>query len=264
MLTPTDKLRIIAQLNKFECTEREAKIYLHCLTAGPSPVQKVARDLKQNRVTVHSAIEQMIKKGLLAESRRGKKRLIIAEDPEALFRIVQRRKNELRVLESNLDYVVKLLHSVQPVDASTPSVKFYEGVDGFKKMLEETLTARDGVRVFTYVKLFSELIGADYLEDYFQRRSDKGIHTKLIFPPCAFAERVNKKAEQYKIQIRLLPGDFEWKSGFFSWNDCVSLKSFTQNRITCTIIENKDIAYFIRNVIFELVWGIAKPITELD
>jgi len=160
----------------------------------------------------------------------------------------------------NLDHVVKLLNSVQVSDRSVPTVKFYEEVDGFKKMLEESLTARGEVLVFTYVDVFSEILDPDYLENYFKRRAAKGIHTRLIFPPCDFAERVNKKAKQYKIQVRLLPPELKWASGFFSWNDSVALMSYTEGRFTCTIIENKDITYFVRKVMFDLIWKQAKPI----
>lgn len=260
MLQVADLFRIQSQLEQFGCTEREVKIYVKCLQMGSASVQEISRKLKQNRVTVHSAIEQLIEKGFATESRKGKRRLIVAEEPDILYKIIQRKKNELTLIEANVDYAVKLLQSVRSEEIGRPTVKLYEGVDGFKRMLEETLTAKNDVLVFTYVDLFSKLLGIEYLEDYFVRRAAKGIHTRLIFPPCEFAERVNKKAKQYKIQIRLMPKSLKWRSGFFAWNNCVSLKSFTEGRLTATIIENQDIAHFMRNVVFELIWNIAEPI----
>lgn len=254
--------RVAALLKQFGCNQREAEIFLHCLQAGPSAIQEIARKLKQNRVTVHSSVQQLISKGFLYETRKGKKRLIVAEDPEVLERLIQKKENELKLLKDNLDFVMGSLVSMQNSDASVPTVKLYEGVDGFKKMLEETLTTKGDVFVFTYVDLFSELLDPDYLEDYFVRRAKKNIYTRLIFPPCDFAYRVNKKAKEYKIQVRLLPANFRWKSGFFSWDESVSLKSFTEGTLTCTIIKNRDIAEFIQNVIFELCWQVAEPINE--
>ncbi|MFA6024034.1 MAG: helix-turn-helix domain-containing protein [Candidatus Gracilibacteria bacterium] len=259
MLTATDLSRIVALLKQFECNESEAKIYVESLKTGPTTVQELAKKMKRNRVTVHSAVEQLVEKGLLYETRKENRRLIGAEEPDILHRLLQKRENEMKLLKSNLDYVTGLLNSVQAVDKSIPTVKFYEGLDGFKKMLEETLTARGKVFVFTYVDLFSKLLGPEYLEDYFVRRAKKGIYTRLIFPPCAFATRVNKKAKEYNIEVRLLPPELQWKSGIFSWNDSMSLMSYTEGKLTNTIIENKDIAYFYQNVIFELCWAMAKP-----
>ncbi|KKU80593.1 MAG: Transcriptional regulator, TrmB [Candidatus Peregrinibacteria bacterium GW2011_GWA2_47_7] len=259
MLTETDILRITSLFKQFGCNQREAEIYIHSLKNGPSTVQEIAHRLKCNRITVHSAIEQLIKKGLFYETRKGKRRLLAAGKPDSLNHLLQQKENELKLVKTNLDYVTELLSSVQSPDSSRPVVKFYEGTDGFKKMLEETLDAKSGVLVFTYVDLFSKLVGQDYLENYFKRRSAKNIYTKLIFPPCHFANRVHDKAKEYKIEVRLLPEGLEWKAGIFSWNNWIAIKSFTEGKITCTLIENVDIAYFYQNVIFPLCWEQAKP-----
>lgn len=255
-------IRIIKRLQEFGVNEREAAIYLHCLSAGPQSVQEISKTLEYNRITVHSAVEQLLSKGLVAETRKGKRRQIVAEPPSIFGRLLQQRENELRVLQGHLGDLTELLSFVPRKMEAVPSVRFLEGVDGFRRMLEETLTARDEVLVFTYVDLFSKLLGAKYLEDYFARRSAKGIRTRLIFPPCPFAERVGKRAEEYKIKIRLLPPEFKWKAGIFSWNNCLSLKSFTHGQITCTIVENEDLSYFYRNVLFELAWRQARIFTE--
>lgn len=259
MLPRADIQRIASLLKQFGCSSRETEIYVHALKIGPSTVQEIAKQLNQNRVTVHSAAEQLIQKGLLFETRKGKKRLIAADDPDSLYRLLQRKENELLVMRTNLNYVTQLLTSIQASDFSRPSIKFYEGVEGFRNLLEETLAAKSECLVFTYVDLFSEMIGPDYLENYFKRRAAKGIHTKLIFPPCTFAERVNKKNKEYKIQIRLMPSEKQWKAGIFSWNNTVAIKSFTEGKITCTLIENADIAHFWQNIIFPLCWAQAKP-----
>jgi len=257
MITDTENQRISQLLKQFRCNEREAKIYLHCLRNGPATVQEIAKQMKQNRVTVHSAATQMIEKGILYESRKGKRRLVGAESPEIFHALVQKKENELNLLKTNLDYVIEKLSNVEQTDPSVPTVKFYEGVEGFKKMLEESLEAKRRIYVFTYVDLFSKLLDPEYLEDYFRRRAAKGISTQLIFPPCPFAERVNKKAEEYKIEIRTLPKEWKWKAGFFLWDDMVALKSFTEGKITCTMVRNKDISYFLKEVVFRMCWEMA-------
>lgn len=249
-----DKQHIIAQLKRFSCSESEAGLYMYCLSIGPETIQKIAKGIGRNRTTVYSEVEQLLKKGLFYETRKEKKRFVGAENPNVLYSLLQQRENELATLKNNIGYAVELLSAIKPTDAGVPTVKLYEGVDGFKKMLEETLSAKGEVLVFTYVKLFSELLDPDYLEGYFKRRSAKGIHTRLIFPPCDFANRVNAKALEYKIQVRLMPEDMEWKAGVFSWNDSIAIQSFTEGKFTCTVIENKDIAHFYRKILFELSW----------
>ncbi|MDD5026730.1 MAG: helix-turn-helix domain-containing protein [Candidatus Peribacteraceae bacterium] len=254
MLSAVEQRRVSELLCHFGCNEREAKIYMQCLSMDPSSVQEIARRTGANRFTVHSAVEQLIGKGLLYETRRGKRRLIVAEDPHLLLRLLEHKHAEVVALSRNVEYAVKLLQSTLPAETSRPSVRFYEGAEGYKRMLIETLSARGEVLVFSYVPLLAFIVGPDHLETYFRKRGRKGIATRLIFPRCAFADRVLKRAKEYHITIRYLPEGTAWQSGIFCWNDCVALLSYTQNRLNCTVIENKDIADFYKKIIFELCW----------
>ena len=254
MLNSTDLNRVTTQLEQFGCTKTEAKIYVQLIKMGGITVQEVASQLGLNRVTVHSAIEQLIHKGLAYETRRGKKRLIIAEQPSTLFTIIQTKLNDLKIQENSLQYVVKLLNSIETQTKTTPTVKFYEGVTGFKKMLQETLSAKNEVLVFTFVDLFSKLLTPKYLENYYAKRAQKNIHTRLIFPSGEFGKHINKKSAQFKMKIKFLPENLKWKAGIFAWDNTIAIQSFTEEKLTCTIIENEDIAYFYRQIMFELCW----------
>ena len=252
-IRPFDR-RIIEQLGVLGCNPREAQIYLQCLRTGPATVQQIAQSMKQNRITIHSAVQQLIDKELLFETRRGKRRLIVAEEPVGLMRLLQKRENELALARENLEHLTPLLSSIQSMGQGVPTVRLYEGVEGFKRMLEETLTARGELLVFSYVDLFSKAVGPEYLEQYFKRRASKGVHSRLLFPSCPFVDRVLPKQKEHLAQIRTLPPTVVWKSGIFAWNNCLALLSFTEQKLTCTIIENPDIAHFFRSVIFEMCW----------
>lgn len=254
----TEIARVKIQLQRLGCNDREADIYLRSLSAGPKSVQELARSLKMNRVTVYSATEQLLEKGLMVETREGKKRLLMAARPSTLNQVLQRKMNELQLIGNNLDYTIELLSKIQKGDASKPTVKFYEGVEGFKKMIEETLEANGEVRIFQSVQFLAAAVDPVYLEDYVRRRAEKGISARLIFPPNNFAEGLEKRRKLYKTETRYLPPDSGWSAGFFTWNDKVALLSFTEGSQTCTILENKDLAYFFQNVVFELAWEKAK------
>lgn len=260
MLTRTDVGRIHEQLRFFGANSRESAIYMQCLQLGPTSIQEVAHAMRMNRVTVHSAVEQMLEKGLLFETRKGKRRLVVAEEPVSLLRLLANKEHELTRVRGGMEHILRLLTSLQSTDQSVPTVKLYEGAEGFRRMLEETLSARGEILVFSYVPLFSELVGVQHLEDYFRRRAARDIHTRLLFPPCAFANKVASRAKEFRIQVRILPPQYTWQSGIFSWNDCLALMSYTERHLTCTIIENRDIAHFFRLVLFELCWNQAKAL----
>ena len=260
MLTRTDTERIHEQLHFFGANARESAIYMQCLQLGATTVQKLAHTMKMNRVTVHSAVEQMIEKGLLFESRKGKRRLIVAEEPVSLLRLLVQKEQEIVRVRGGMEHILQLLTSLQSADHSVSTIKHYEGVEGFKKMLEETLSSRGEILIFSYVPIFSELVGLKYLDEYFHRRADRDIHARMLSPPCVYADQLAANSGEYRLQVRTLPKQYTWQSGIFSWNDCLALMSYTERNLTCTIIENRDIAYFFRLVLFELCWSLATPI----
>lgn len=259
-MIPEEKKKIVKMMSHFDCTEREGLIYLHCLKTGISTVSDVAKDLGINRITVHSAVEQLLKKGFLYETRKGKKRFIGAEDPEIFHTVFNQKKAEMDVLHASILESKQIFENIESHGHDRPGVKFYEGVGGFKKMLEETLEAKGTLRLILYVDMFSKIVTTEYFENYFLRRAEKDIMTKVIYSPCEFATHVNKQAEKYKLDVRILPPEFHWKAGVFSWNDKVAMLSLSENQLTCTIIENKDIADFYQNILFEFIFARADRI----
>jgi sugar-specific transcriptional regulator TrmB len=246
---------ITEQLESHRCTRREVEIYIESLKSGPSSVQSLARKISNNRVTVHSAVEQLISKGLMFESLKGKRRLVAAEDPEVLFHLLQIKENELENSKANLGYVVGLLQRIQKPTESAPNVRFYEGIDGFKKTLEMSLSARGEFISVIDIEFFSRHLSPEYLKNYFSRRSKLGIKSRLLWPHHSnFARKIMEDVSKYNIKVRVLPSNEDWRSGFLSWNNVVSLLSFSSGNITCTIIENEDIAFFYRNIIFQKLW----------
>ncbi len=262
MLRPTDHIRIIEFLKHFDCNAREAETYLLCLQLGPATVQEIAHKMKSNRITVHSTIEQLIQKGLLFETRKAKKRLIASESPDILVRLLQRRYNEIKLIEHNLDYVIKVLHTIHPTHQHLPTIKHYEEIDGFKKMLEETLMAKNELLVFTCGEVFRQLLLTDYIEDYYKRRAEAGIRTRVIYTPSDFTNKIAKESKKYNLDVRFTTSSLHYEAGIYLWNNSLALKSFTEDRVTCTIIEHEDIVNFFRNVVFEDLWAHATKIKE--
>jgi sugar-specific transcriptional regulator TrmB len=254
-LSSTDIKRIYSLLEKLGCNKREVDIYLQSLQLGPSSVQELARRLKQNRVTVHSAAQQMIEKGFLFETRKGKRRLLVAETPGALRQFLQKKEQELDVLKESVDYVSEILIRMNRHERNTVTTKMYEGAEGVKRMLEESLQATTKkMYVFSYSQRISEIVDPAYLERYFARRSKKGITSQLILAPGEFSKKMKTKQQQYKTEIRFLAPNVHWRSGIFSWDNTVAIMSYTEGKVTCTVIDSEDIAVFFQKIMFDLCW----------
>lgn len=260
MINAAEYIRLIAFLKRFDCNNREAATYIECLQMGMASVQEIAHRLNSNRITVHSTIEQLIKKGLLFETRKGKKRFVVAESPDVLYRILQRKSNELKLIENDLGSITKLLNSIQSQDRNFWNIRVYKGVEDFKKILEEMVNAKNELCIFTCRELFADNINVTYLRDYYKRLAENRVHSRIISVPGQYVSIFKEHQIKYQLQIRTLQLPSQCMAGFYLWNDNIAIKSFKDDRIVCTIIRNKDISFFFRNVIFESLWNLARPL----
>ncbi len=73
--------QLIKQLQEFDLSDSEARLYLACLELGPESVQNIAKLSKLNRVTAYGVIDSLIKKGFLHEVMEKNKRKIAAYSP---------------------------------------------------------------------------------------------------------------------------------------------------------------------------------------
>ena len=255
MINKNDQSKIESVLRNLGLNQTEQAVYLESLESGPTSVQQLAKKTGINRVTVHSAVNQLLTKGFMFETRKGKRRLVVAERGKSFNNFIAQRKQELLALESELSPVQKIIESITPSLNYMPDVRIYDDASGFKKMLEESLKAKSEMVVFSYVDLLAEIVGPLYLEGYFQRRAKKNISSRLIFPQSEFAQRIANKKSKYNAEVRFLSKDFNWNSGIFAWDNTAALLSYTKNRLTCTIVENEAIANFYRTIVFDLCWS---------
>ncbi len=258
MISNSDQLRIVAFLKRFGCNRSESLTYIEVLVSGNTSIQELSRKLKSNRISIHYCVQQLIEKGFLFEIRKGKKRFIGAESPDILLKIIGQRHTELKSLETDVEYISDLLNSIPVIKHEVTVVKLYEETDGFKKMLEDSLQSKTEILIFSNTMVFTKLLGEEYYESYFARQAALGIKSRMIYPPCDFADKIIAQKDKYKIDLRILLQNQGSESGFFLWDDTVAIKSLKENKKSCTIIENKDIAHFFRNNIFNHFWEEAK------
>lgn len=242
------------QLIEFGCTRKEAKIYLDVYLNGSTSVQQIAKRMNVNRVTVHSAVEQLIEKELLSESREGKRRSILAEPPDQLLQILNQKERQLKKLRETTEKTVSLLNALPREDYSDPNIRIYKGMSGLKRMLEETLEAKNKLRVFVDIEQFIKLLPADELLDLYRRRAAKNIQTKFIWPRGSFSKKIMSEQKRLKIELKTIEKPRDWKVAFYSWNDKVGIESLVEGQVQCTIIKNKEIAWFYQHLIFDSLW----------
>lgn len=198
-------MSIKQMFRKINLTANHAAVYLATLELGPSTVQEIAKKANVARSTCYLLIEDLIQKGLMYKTGKGKKSLFGAESPEKIEQLLtelwRETQNDLKELE-NLLPQMKFLYSKK---IGKPVIRFYEGTEGIKTIFADTLAA-DEILVLCQggrkEKLSQE---PKYLLDYLGEVIARGIKTREIIEESPADRQYQQKYSTPKNQISLAP-----------------------------------------------------------
>ena len=127
-------------IKKIGLSDKEAKIYIACLKLGPSPVRKIADESGINRGTVYDILKALIELGLISYYHQDKHQYFIAEDPAKLTEVIDQKQSQLEKMRGELGEVIPQLKSIFDNAGNKPIVKFYDGDNGIKMILQDVIS----------------------------------------------------------------------------------------------------------------------------
>jgi HTH-type transcriptional regulator, sugar sensing transcriptional regulator len=242
---------IIPDFELLGLSETEGKVYMALLELGGGYVSTVARKAALPRVNCYHTLENLAEKGLVNFVTKEKIRYYSAEPPQKI----------LNIMEGRMSYAKKILPELLSITntlALKPKIKYYEGMEGVKNILADTLTAKKELVGYSNLKFFAELFG-DYIKSYSQQKMKKGIKTRLICPSSdeAFAYVKKYYAADFPADlIEILyvnPREFWFENEIVIYDDKVAVISLNRDELNGMIFESPVYARSQR-AIFNLAW----------
>lgn len=243
-------------LIKMGLSKKETAVYLAVLEMGRSTVTQISRKAGINRTTGYDILDSLTHQGLVRISGKEPKQEYVAESPDNLLTLLQKRLTETEeYLAVAKEFIPKLksIHRVQ--DRAT--VRFYEGISGLKHVYEDTLTSTEPIVAYAAYDDMHATLG-DYFPKYYERRAGRGISIRGIVPESKTSREreSNNKAERRDIAI--LPKElFDITPDIEIYDNKVMIASWREK--LGIIIESAEVAHAMKKV-FELAFAEAKRI----
>lgn len=237
---------LLQTLKDFGLSEKEGKIYLANLELGATTIQELARKSEVKRTTVYTVIEELKKKGLVSEVKKGIKTLFVPEDPEKLARLTEEREKRLKEMLPEL----KSIYNLVP---KKPRVRFYEGVEGIKSIFDDVLkTGKNYYHIDPSEQALMKIVGKDYLDNLVKRRVEKNIFCKVIWGKELWTEEQAKRSKEVLRESKWLPREYRLPTREYIYGNKVALMSLEKEPMGL-IIEDKNIAD-LQRLFFEALW----------
>lgn len=247
-----NKSRILETLTNIGLRENEAKIYLSCLSLGPSKVVSIARDAQVKRTTAYSILDALQLKGLVTIEYKGLKQLFAAESPEHLSRILESRHTQLKQTLPELSALFNLR-------GGESIVKHYEGLEGVKNVYESILKRVQPYDDYLVISKQEDWYNLDseYFQRFIERRSKLPLRIRMLFQDSEFARSFKTLEKNYGFEVRILP-----RNTLLSTNMVVTPQMLVIHQIispvTAIVIENRS-TIELHKQLFEIIWNSIEP-----
>ena len=245
-------------LEEIGLNKNETIIYLSLLKTWTSFVWNIIKSSWLPRATTYDSLERLYKKSIIVKSSKSWNTVYTAEPPEVLRFLLEKKRDEIEMLESNLDKIMPELKWMHNPYSILPDIKFYEWLDWIQKVLSDSLKSKEIIYTYTNVDWMIEHI-KEINEDYLEKRKKYKVRKKWLIVDTPYAREFVPKYDKTVTQSRILKSsvNFDLEMEIYDWK--ISYLTFTNDKPVWVIIENNEI-YQMHRSLFELNWAISEEV----
>lgn len=243
--------RFMAQIG---VSEVETGIYLKLLEFGATSLSDLAKKMKMPRTTVFENTEKLVDKGLVTRTVRGKRRLLVAEEPGKVKRIVDAKEleivskqKEIESVKSGLDGFVKNVIEMVPkvLEKSEVKVRYYEGEEEVLMVYRNSLKsdkAYSFANLDKYYEIFPGTI--DMWEEALINNPKRQVWDILVNTPLA--RKIGLEGDYERYYVKIFPDSQLFKGFEFSdyviYENKVAMIQLQKGNTVATVIDSKHMS----------------------
>ncbi|HET8574818.1 MAG TPA: helix-turn-helix domain-containing protein [Candidatus Paceibacterota bacterium] len=240
----------------------EASVYETLLKTGPITAGKLTKETPFKRGLVYKTLDDLEVKGLVTKEDRGDQPMLFhPAHPLKLKDLANQREQEIRDAKLALEGTLPQLASEYNLSVGKPGVQFFEGKDGVKKVLADSLTAQSTIYSYTDIEAIVTHI-KEMNEWYVKEREKREIKKKGLLIDTPFARKYLQNYHQDITDTKLFKTEAtNFESIMQIYDQKISYVTLGKKSMIGVIIENKAI-YEIHKYIFEYIWKLTPTLQE--
>jgi len=245
-------------LMKANLTADQAMLYEVLLKGGVMPASKAALKAGLKRGLGYKVIEQLVTLGLVEKIDK-KVALYAPNHPSKIKELLHKKGDELQAAEASLSGLLGQMISDYNLTTGKPNVQFFEGEDGMKKVLEDSLYSKE--EILTYADIIAVQKNIPKVNEWYaEQRDKKRIKTRAIVLDTSEARKIlaGYHTETTASKVIKLPSAV-FDGSIKIYDGKVSYVTFSNDQKIGVIIENEAI-YKMQKDLFNFTWENAESI----
>jgi sugar-specific transcriptional regulator TrmB len=238
----------------------QAVVYETLIKNGALSAGKLTKMTPFKRGLVYLALDDLIKLDLVGKNEEnGQVAVFQVKHPTSLRSLAEKREQQAKEAKLALEGVLPSIVSDFNLISGRPGVLFYEGEDGIKKTLEDSLSSK--TEIYTYADMETVVKYADKINrDYVKKRDKADIKKKVIMLDNEFARKYMKTYHKDITDVRFIQHKlYPFSAVTEIYDGTTAYVTLEENNKIGVIIKNESI-YKMQKSLFEFIWDHAEEI----
>ncbi len=246
-------------------TAEQSAVYEALLARGPGRARDIAARTGLARTHAYKILGELQALHLVKkEEPQGKVAIFHPLSPVRLAALAEKARAQEEARYRAAMAALPRLFSAYNLLRGKPGVRFYEGKEGAREVLEHSLSARETIYSFADLEAIETHIPA-LNREYVRRRERRGVKKRGIVPDSAFARRFLANYPEGITETRVI----KWRGAPEAFNTVMQMYDATTSYLTLgaaqligIIIEDPSLTRMHR-ALFEVMWEqAAVPLSE--
>ncbi|MFY9457677.1 MAG: helix-turn-helix domain-containing protein [Candidatus Spechtbacterales bacterium] len=238
-----------AILKDFGFSQKEASVYLATLALGEASVTDIAQKAKLPRTTCYEIIKSLTLRHMVSYFSARGRRVYVAESPAKIISFWEHRASTLKDL-------LPKLQAIEGRASARPTIRFYEGEEGLKTILDEVIEEKRNFDAITSIDDAFHLLEGDFAE-FIELRKKRYLHVRLLTHKSKQSHDMRGRDSSELRETRFVPARYKFKTANFIFGDKIALLSLGEEHPVGLIVTDKSLADTFR-MYFELLWNSAE------
>jgi sugar-specific transcriptional regulator TrmB len=247
-----------------DLTPSQAEILEFLYQNKESKASEIAKKIKRSRAIVYKEAEELASLGLLEKIEKPNQiTLYQANHPSMLSKLIDRKEAQIKKDKELLESYLPDMISNYNLMFNKPGVKYYEGLEGIKKVLWDTLTSKETIMAYSDIEAVDKFIPS-LNDEYVAKRKKLMVKKRGLILDTPFSRKFLENYYPEITENRYIPGDlYPFSTLLQVYDNKIAYITLSEESLIGVLIEDKNI-YQMHKSLFEFAWRHAKTADQLQ
>lgn len=241
----------------------EIRTYSVLLEHGPTTAGALAKKLGIVRSSLYGMLRRLQDGGLVIQSLKAGVKIFVAEEPEKISLLFDQKIGALQEKQELYKAILPTLRAKRAVDLLKPTFQFFEGEEGMRNVLKDTLLYHDiETQSFWPIERMIDILSPEFFRYLNKTRIENNIHVRAIWPQKQVVDVAQHPylgvGEDFRREIRIAPSPIDCSMGYWIYGHKVAFIS-SRSEAFGFIIESAELVQMLLTQ-FEMIWNLSKPL----